>query len=113
MPAAEGLKVIEFVMQDGLAERAWLPGDRLVTGLLEPQKKYDYIDDVRRSGLIIGVEFVSNCVTMEPASSIGDTLTDRMRELGLSTNISRQKGRGQAMYQSTATVESYRRGFGR
>jgi len=56
---------------------------------LKLKEQYKYIVNVRASGLIIGVEFVSDHVTKEPAAHIGDTLTQGMRELVLSANISR------------------------
>jgi 4-aminobutyrate aminotransferase-like enzyme len=97
LPAAVGLKVIEIVMRDRLAERVRVLGERLTAGLLKLKEKHGCIGDVRGRGLLIGVEFVSDRITKEPAAHIGDALTDSMRELGLSANISRQKGAGRVI----------------
>jgi len=74
-----------------------LLGERLTASLLKLKEKYGCIGDVRGRGLLTGVEFVSDRITKEPAAHIEDALTVRMRELGLSANILRQKGVGQVI----------------
>ena len=59
LPAAVGLKVLEVVQRDGLAERAKLMGARLAAGLRGMQQRYECIGDVRGRGLLMGLEFRS------------------------------------------------------
>ncbi len=47
LPAAVGLKVLEIVQRDGLAERAKVVGARLAAGLRGLQQRYECVGDVR------------------------------------------------------------------
>ncbi len=87
LPAAVGLKVLEIVQRDGLAERAKLLGARLAAGLRGLQQRYACIGDVRGRGLLMGLEFRSD--SGRDAAAISDAVTDIALELGLSANIVR------------------------
>ncbi len=87
LPAAVGLKVLEIVQRDGPAERAKVMGGRLAAGLRGLQQCYECIGDVRRRGLLMGLEFRS--VGGQNAAAISDAVTDIALELGLSANIVR------------------------
>src|SRR5688500_15690351 len=51
LPAAVGLKVVEVVVRDQLAERAAAAGARLLSGLGELRDRYECVGDVRGRGL--------------------------------------------------------------
>lgn len=87
LPAAVGLKVLEIVQRDGLAERAKVMGTRLAAGLRGLQQRYKCIGDVRGRGLLMGLEFRS--YDGRDAGAISDAVTDLALELGLSANIVR------------------------
>ena len=87
LPAAVGLKVLEIVQRDGLAERAKVMGARLAAGLRGLQQRFDCIGDVRGRGLLMGLEFRN--AGGRDAAEISDAVTDVALELGLSSNIVR------------------------
>lgn len=55
---AIGLSVLEVMEEENLQENAKVVGDYYKSLLLELQKKYDCIGDVRGSGLFLGVEII-------------------------------------------------------
>ena len=87
LPAAVGLKVLEIVQRDGLAEQANLLGARLAAGLRGLQQRFDCIGDVRGRGLLMGLEFRN--AGGRDAAEISDAVTDAALDLGLSANIVR------------------------
>jgi len=66
---AAALATLELV-EDGLAGNAVKMGERLLAGLKKLQAKHDRIGDVRGVGLFIGVEFVTDRKTKEPAAEL-------------------------------------------
>ena len=95
LPAAVGLKVLEVVQRDGLAERAAVAGRRLKDGLLDLKSRHACIGDVRGRGLLLGLEFTDQ--DGRQASEISDAVTDMGLELGLSANIVRAGNSGGTM----------------
>lgn len=89
LPAAVGLKVVELLLRDRLAERAKVAGLRLRAGLLAIQDRFECIGDVRGRGLLQGVEIVGDRKSKAPANELGSAISDRCLELGLSMNIVR------------------------
>ena len=87
LPAAVGLKVLEIVQRDGLAERAQVLGARLAAGLRGLQQRFDCIGDVRGRGLLMGLEFRN--AGGRDAAAVSDAVTDAALDLGLSANIVR------------------------
>lgn len=87
LPAAVGLKVLEIVQRDGLAERAQMLGARLAAGLRGLQQRFDCIGDVRGRGLLMGLEFRN--AGGRDAAAISDLVTDAALDVGLSANIVR------------------------
>ena len=67
MPLEVGLSVLEVLKDEKLAERAREIGPYLVRGLKELEERHEAIGDVRGVGLFIGVEFVKDPETKEPA----------------------------------------------
>jgi len=94
LPAAIGLKVIEIVVRDKLAERAAEAGARLMNGLRELHARYECVGDVRGRGLLVGLEIVSDKDSKKPAPELGAAITRRCFELGLSMNITALRGMG-------------------
>ncbi len=87
LPAAVGLKVMEIVMRDRLAERAAVLGDRLGAGLRDLMARHDCIGTVRGRGLMQGVEIVSDRAAKTPWPEMGARIMQRCLDLGLSMNI--------------------------
>jgi 2,2-dialkylglycine decarboxylase (pyruvate) len=94
MPAAVGLKVIEIVLRDRLAQRARSAGERLKSGLVALQDRFDVVGDVRGRGLMLGMEIVRDRHTKEPADELGARISRKCLELGLNTNIVQLPGMG-------------------
>ncbi len=55
---AAALATIETIQEENLAENAYVMGQHLREGLLDLQKKYPVIGDVRGMGLMLALEFV-------------------------------------------------------
>ena len=66
---AAALATIDL-LENGLIENANKMGNVMLEGLRKLQTKHDCIGDVRGTGLYIGVEFVKNRETKEPASDL-------------------------------------------
>jgi 2,2-dialkylglycine decarboxylase (pyruvate) len=94
LPAAVGLKVLEIVARDGLVVRAEEAGARLTARLRDLQQRFACIGDVRGRGLLQGVEIVADRATKVSAPELGDTITQRCLEFGLSMNIVQLPGMG-------------------
>ena len=90
LPAAVGLKVLEIVVRDELAERARVMGARLAAGLRGLQQRHACVGDVRGRGLLMGLEFRAAGGRTE--AEISDAVTDIALDLGLSANIVRAGG---------------------
>ena len=87
LPASVGLKVIEIILRDQLVNKTKQKGEKLKAGLLELQKQFECIGDVRGRGLLVGVEIVKDRITKEPDEALGAAISNRCLELGLSMNI--------------------------
>jgi 4-aminobutyrate aminotransferase-like enzyme len=91
LPAAVGLKVLEIVLRDKLVQRARTAGLRFHAGLRTLQSRYACIGDVRGRGLMAGVEIVRDRESKEPARDLGQRLSARLMQLGLSASIASTK----------------------
>ena len=87
LPAAVGLKVLAIVVRDRLAARAMEMGNRLRQGLREMAEHHECVGDIRGRGLLCGMEIVHDRETKKPAVELGNRITSRCMELGLSMNI--------------------------
>ncbi|MCJ2085168.1 aspartate aminotransferase family protein [Methylobacterium sp. E-005] len=94
LPAAVGLKVLEIVARDGLVAQADERGAQLAARLRALQQRFACIGDLRGRGLLQGVEIVSDRATKSPAPELGDAITRRCLEFGLSMNIVQLPGMG-------------------
>jgi len=95
LPAAVGLKVLEIVARDRLAERAQTLGARLAAGLRDLKQRHACIGDVRGRGLLLGLEFVA-AGGLE-AAAMSEAVTHAAMECGLSANITQSGGAGGVM----------------
>ncbi len=96
-PARIGLKAIEIILRDRLAERAAILGQRLNAGLRALQDRYECVGDVRGRGLLAGIEFVRDRASKAPANSFGAAVSRRCFDLGLNINIVQLPGMGGIM----------------
>ncbi len=95
LPAAVGLKVLEIVARDRLAERAQTLGARLAAGLRDLKQRHACIGDVRGRGLLLGLEFVG--AGGLGAAALSEAVTGAAMECGLSANITQSGGAGGVM----------------
>ncbi|KAL9616670.1 MAG: hypothetical protein Q9160_008493 [Pyrenula sp. 1 TL-2023] len=94
LTAAVGNKVLEVVMRDQVCQRATERGAQLRAGLIELQNKYWCIGEVRGRGLLQGIEIISNPHTKAPGTDLGQEVSERAMECGLSCNIVNLPGMG-------------------
>lgn len=79
---AAALATLDVVEQE-LLPRVPALGDKLIGAMRDLQKKHPSIGDVRGMGLMIGVEFVKDRATREPAPELARALIDKAFEEGL------------------------------
>lgn len=79
---AAALATLDIVEQE-LLPNVNKMGDRLISGARRLQEKYAAIGDVRGRGLMVGVEFVEERETREPAPDIPRELVNRAFQKGL------------------------------
>ena len=79
---AAALATLDLV-EGGLCENAAGMGERLLAGLSKLQEKHECIGDVRGAGLMIGVEFVKDRASKEPAAELVHKLELAAFEKGL------------------------------
>lgn len=89
LPAAVGLKAIEIILRDRLADRARMAGERLRSGFETIMQRFEAVGDLRGRGLLMGVELVKSRHTKEPAPELAHAVMRRCLELGLSTSVIR------------------------
>lgn len=94
LTAAVGCKVLEIVERDGICQWAAERGEQLQQGLLKLKEKYWCIGDVRGLGLMQGIEIISDAATKAPGSDLGQAVSDRAMECGLSCNVVNLPGMG-------------------
>jgi 4-aminobutyrate aminotransferase len=66
---AAALATLDLV-EGGLTDNARAMGERMLAGARELMARHEFIGDVRGLGLMIGLEFVSNRTTREPAPDL-------------------------------------------
>ncbi len=75
--------VIDFIEDENLLANCETVGDYLNDGLLELQRRYPVIGDVRGMGLLRGLELVSDPVSKQPAANETAGLMEAARRQGL------------------------------
>jgi len=81
--SAAGLKMIEIMVRDNLAENARRMGERFGERLGELYERHPLIGDIRILGLMIGIELVRDRSTKEHAFEETDWVLHRCLERGL------------------------------
>jgi alanine-glyoxylate transaminase/(R)-3-amino-2-methylpropionate-pyruvate transaminase len=80
---AAGLAVLDVIDEDGLQENSKVIGKRLKDGLKRLMNEHDLIGDVRGMGLMLGVEFVRDRATKEPAKAETLQILEEARAMGV------------------------------
>ena len=83
LACAASLKTIEIMERDHLAERSCEIGEKVTARYKEIMAKYPVIGDVRGLGGMIGIEFVKNKATKEPAPELTAEVIQACAERGL------------------------------
>ncbi|WP_321448227.1 aspartate aminotransferase family protein [uncultured Cohaesibacter sp.] len=94
LPAAIGNTVLDVVARDGLVEKATERGAQMRNGLLELQKQFNCIGDIRGRGLLIGLEVVKDQETKAPGYELGTKIMEEAMRRGLSMNVVKLPGMG-------------------
>jgi 4-aminobutyrate aminotransferase len=71
------------LLENNLMKNVEKQGDRLMKGLVELQKSYECLGDVRGKGLMVAVELVKDRETKEPATAMRPRIIKRAFEKGL------------------------------
>jgi 4-aminobutyrate aminotransferase-like enzyme len=80
---AIGLAVLDVIRDEDLQQHARNLGDYFLEGLRDLMDHHTIIGDVRGAGLFIGVEFVRDRTTLEPAADQATEFIQRMKERGI------------------------------
>ncbi len=94
LPAAVGVTVLDVVARDGLVDRAIARGERLKSGLLAFQQRFECVGDVRGRGLLLGLEIVVDRQSKAPGYELGAAIAEEAMRRGLSMNIVKLPGMG-------------------
>ncbi|MGQ7298139.1 aminotransferase [Quadrisphaera sp. KR29] len=81
--AAIGSAVLDVIQTEHLQENARVVGAHLKERLTELGDRHDLVGTVHGSGLYLGVEFVRDRETLEPATEETAAICDRLLELGV------------------------------
>ncbi len=80
---AAALATLEVMEEENLPEQVAKKGEVFIKGLNELKEKHPMIGEVQGKGLYIGIEFVKNRTTKEPATKESAWLTMRLVQLGM------------------------------
>lgn len=83
LACAASLKTIEIMEREHLAERSCKIGEKVMTRYLEMMDKYPVIGDVRGLGGMVGIEFVKDKETKEPAAAFTSAVIQSCARMGL------------------------------
>ena len=83
LACAASLKTIEIMERDHLAERSCEIGQKVTARYRQMMEKYDCIGDVRGLGGMIGIEFVKDRETKEPAPALTSAIIQECAQNGL------------------------------
>lgn len=81
--AAAALATLETIEQEGLLAQATATGAHIMDALVELQSRHPSIGDLRGRGLMIGIEFVKDRESKEPAVELRDYIIQHAFENGL------------------------------
>jgi 2,2-dialkylglycine decarboxylase (pyruvate) len=89
---AAGLAVLQVVVEEDLPRQAAQKGEYLRSQFQRWAEKYEMIGDIRGRGLLMGIEFVRNRETREPAEAEGAKFAQLCLDRGLIVSIIRMPG---------------------
>jgi alanine-glyoxylate transaminase/(R)-3-amino-2-methylpropionate-pyruvate transaminase len=81
--SAIGTAVLEVIEKENMQANSLKLGERIHAGLEALKAKHPIIGDVRGKGLMLGIEFVKDRATKEPAKEACAQVVENARELGL------------------------------
>lgn len=81
--SAIGIAVLDVIQEEGLQENARVVGAHLKARLLALADSHSIVGAVHGSGLYLGLEFVRDRTTLEPATEETAAICDRLLELGV------------------------------
>ena len=82
---AAGLAVLDVLEEENLRQHALRLGAHLIEGLKSLQVRHALIGDIRGSGLFLGIDFVLDRETREPAPLQASYVINRLRDCGILT----------------------------
>lgn len=77
------LKTIEIMERDNLAERSCEIGEYVMSRYTQWKEKFDCVGDIRGMGAMIGIEFVKDRNTREPATELNNAIVAECANNGL------------------------------
>lgn len=80
---AIGMAVLDVIEDEKLQQHAQQVGSSLLTRLKTLMSRHSLIGDVRGSGLFLGIEFVEDRQTLQPAARQASYIINRARQRGL------------------------------
>jgi 4-aminobutyrate aminotransferase-like enzyme len=83
LASAASLAVLDVMAEEKLPENALKVGELLKEGLLELQKKYSILGDVRGRGLVIGLEIVEQGDGYSPSAELTNHILIKAAENGM------------------------------
>ena len=83
LACAAALKTIEIMERDHLAERSCQIGEKVMARYQAMMEKYPVIGDVRGLGAMVGIEFVKDKTTKEPAPELTSAVIQACASMGL------------------------------
>ncbi len=94
LAATVALTVMDVIEREGLVARAAALGKVLTERLLDLQRTYEQVGDVRGRGLLQGIELVTDKRSRTPADQLGAAVTEACLAGGLHMNIVQLPGMG-------------------
>lgn len=83
LACAASLKTIEIMERENLAQRSLEIGEKVMKRYCEWMERFDCIGDVRGLGGMVGIEFVKDCETKEPAPELTGAIIQTCAQNGL------------------------------
>lgn len=82
-----GLKAMDLVEKLGIESHVEYVGDVMQKRLLKMQEKFNFIGEVRSSGLMFGIEYVKDKTTKEPDGELAKKVRKLAYENGLLVEV--------------------------
>ena len=83
MACAAGLAVLDAIEAEGLQQNAADTGAKFEAGMRRVAEKHAAVGDVRGSGLMLGIEFVSDKASRTPDENAAEAVQEGLRERGV------------------------------